>query len=117
MPSPDHGMSQRSARTYGPAAFGFLRMRILAIEASGKACSQALSKRGTVMKPARPSFPKPIDRRRFGHMGRTAVAILALVALAGCEQNTFVPPPPPKVEVAVPVQRPITRYLETTGST
>src|SRR6202043_4023434 len=50
-------------------------------------------------------------------MGRAAVAILALVGLAGCEQNTFVPPPPPKVEIAVPVQRPITRYLETTGNT
>jgi RND family efflux transporter MFP subunit len=69
------------------------------------------------MKPARPSFPKPIDGRRFGHMGRAAIAILALVALAGCEQNTFVPPPPPKVEVALPVQRPITRYFETTGNT
>jgi RND family efflux transporter MFP subunit len=69
------------------------------------------------MKPARPSFPKQIDRRRFGHRGRAALAILALVALAGCEQNTFVAPPPPKVEVAVPVQRPITRYLETTGNT
>jgi RND family efflux transporter MFP subunit len=69
------------------------------------------------MKPARPSFPKPIDRRRFGHRGRATVAILALVALAGCEQNTFVPPPPPKVEVALPVQRPITRYLENTGNT
>jgi RND family efflux transporter MFP subunit len=69
------------------------------------------------MKPARPSFPKPVERRRFGHSGRAAVAILALLALAGCEQNTFVPPPPPKVAVALPVQRPITRYLETTGNT
>src|ERR1700726_1990061 len=69
------------------------------------------------MKPARPSFPKPTDRRHFGHRGRAAAAILALVALAGCEQNTFVAPPPPKVEIAVPVQRPITRYLETTGNT
>jgi RND family efflux transporter MFP subunit len=69
------------------------------------------------MKPARPSFPKLIDRRHTGHPGRAAVAIVALVALAGCEQNTFVPPPPPKVEVALPVQRPITRYLEITGST
>jgi RND family efflux transporter MFP subunit len=69
------------------------------------------------MKPARPSFPKPLERRRFGHSGRAAVAILALLALAGCEQNTFVPPPPPKVAVALPVQRPITRYLETTGNT
>ena len=69
------------------------------------------------MKPARPSFPKPVERRRFGHSGRAAVAILALLALAGCEQNTFVPPPPPKVAVALPVQRAITRYLETTGNT
>ena len=69
------------------------------------------------MKPARPSFPKPVERRRFSHSGRAAVAILALLALAGCEQNTFVPPPPPKVAVALPVQRPITRYLETTGNT
>jgi RND family efflux transporter MFP subunit len=69
------------------------------------------------MKPARPSFPKLINRRHTGHPGRAAVAIVALVALAGCEQNTFVPPPPPKVEVALPVQRPITRYLEITGST
>jgi RND family efflux transporter MFP subunit len=69
------------------------------------------------MKPARPSFPKLIDRRHTGYPGRAAVAIVALVALTGCEQNTFVPPPPPKVEVALPVQRPITRYLETTGNT
>jgi RND family efflux transporter MFP subunit len=69
------------------------------------------------MKPARPSLPKQIDDRQIGRAGRAAIAILALVALAGCEQNTFVPPPPPKVEVALPVQRPITRYLETTGST
>ena len=42
---------------------------------------------------------------------------LALIALAGCEQNTFVPPPPPKVDVAMPVQRAVTRYLEVTGNT
>jgi RND family efflux transporter MFP subunit len=46
-----------------------------------------------------------------------AFAALTLTSLAGCEQNTFVPPPPPKVEVALPVQRPITRYLEATGNT
>jgi len=39
------------------------------------------------------------------------------VLLAGCEQNTYVPPPPPKVDVVLPVQRPITRYLEETGNT
>ena len=37
--------------------------------------------------------------------------------LSACEQNTFVPPPPPKVDVAVPVQRSFTRYLEATGNT
>ncbi|WP_249129204.1 efflux RND transporter periplasmic adaptor subunit [Bradyrhizobium sp. AUGA SZCCT0283] len=37
--------------------------------------------------------------------------------LSACEQNAFVPPPPPKVEVAAPVQRSFTRYLETTGNT
>jgi RND family efflux transporter MFP subunit len=48
---------------------------------------------------------------------RAVVASLALITLAGCEQNTYVPPPPPKVDVATPVQRPITRYLEATGNT
>jgi RND family efflux transporter MFP subunit len=48
---------------------------------------------------------------------RAAIALLSLALLAGCEQNTFQPPPPPKVDVAVPVQRAITRYLEATGNT
>jgi RND family efflux transporter MFP subunit len=52
-----------------------------------------------------------------GHFRRAATASLALIALAGCEQNTYVPPPPPKVDVAAPVQRPITRYLDSTGNT
>ena len=43
--------------------------------------------------------------------------ICPIVLLAGCEQNSFVPPPPPAVDVAVPVQRPITRYLDATGNT
>ncbi len=42
---------------------------------------------------------------------------MALMVLAGCEQNTYAPPPPPKVDVALPVQRAITRYLEATGNT
>jgi RND family efflux transporter MFP subunit len=48
---------------------------------------------------------------------RIAFAVMASVGLSACEQNSFVPPPPPKVEVAVPVQRAITRYLEQTGNT
>jgi RND family efflux transporter MFP subunit len=43
-------------------------------------------------------------------------AILSLLLLTGCEQNSFVPPPPPKVAVALPAQRAITRYLEATGN-
>ncbi|SHK48598.1 RND family efflux transporter, MFP subunit [Bradyrhizobium lablabi] len=48
---------------------------------------------------------------------RIAFVIFACVALSACEQNSFVPPPPPKVEVAPPVARSITRYLEATGNT
>ncbi|MGH6713479.1 MAG: efflux RND transporter periplasmic adaptor subunit [Bradyrhizobium sp.] len=48
---------------------------------------------------------------------RATFAIAAFGLLSACEQNSFVPPPPPKVEVAAPVQRSITRYLEATGNT
>src|SRR6266481_5600139 len=50
-------------------------------------------------------------------VSRIAFAISAVVALSACEQNSFVPPPPPKVDVGVPVQRAVTRYLEATGNT
>ncbi|MGY4630205.1 efflux RND transporter periplasmic adaptor subunit [Bradyrhizobium sp. USDA 4486] len=54
----------------------------------------------------------------WGHIGRALAATAAVVALAGCEdKNTFVAPPPPKVDVATPVQRPVTRYVEATGNT
>src|SRR5436305_9841107 len=49
--------------------------------------------------------------------GRAVFAVAAFGLLSACEQNSFVPPPPPKVEVAQPVQRSITRYLEATGNT
>jgi RND family efflux transporter MFP subunit len=40
------------------------------------------------------------------------------LALSACgEKNTFVPPPPPKVEVATPAKQTVTRYLEATGNT
>src|ERR1700754_4286854 len=48
----------------------------------------------------------------------TVGAIAAVVVLAACGQgNQYVAPPPPKVSVATPVKKPITRYLEPTGST
>jgi RND family efflux transporter MFP subunit len=46
-----------------------------------------------------------------------ALVLSASVMLSACEQNTFVPPPPPKVEVATPAQKSITRYLDATGNT
>jgi RND family efflux transporter MFP subunit len=67
------------------------------------------------MKPARLPCPTQALGRHRLRIGRTAIA--GLVLLAGCEQNTFVQPPPPKVDVAPPVQRAITRYFEATGNT
>ena len=53
-------------------------------------------------------------------LARASIAPLLLTAavvLAGCgESNTYVPPPPPKVTVAAPVQRSVTTYLEATGN-
>ncbi|APO51040.1 RND family efflux transporter MFP subunit [Bradyrhizobium diazoefficiens] len=52
------------------------------------------------------------------HVGRALAATAAVIALAGCEdKNAYVAPPPPKVDVATPVQRPVTRYVEATGNT
>jgi RND family efflux transporter MFP subunit len=48
---------------------------------------------------------------------RAIFAVVAFGVLSACEQNTFVPPPPPKVDVAVPAQGSFTRYLEATGNT
>lgn len=44
--------------------------------------------------------------------------VLALVGLGACDQkNAYVAPPPPKVTVAPPVKKAVTRYLEATGNT
>src|SRR5579863_3057165 len=48
---------------------------------------------------------------------RAAFAVSTFVILSACEKNTFVAPPPPKVDVATPIQKSITRYLDATGST
>src|SRR6266403_3821157 len=60
---------------------------------------------------------KPSRLQHASTVSRIAFVIFAFAALTACEQNTFVPPPPPKVEVAVPVQKSITRYLDATGNT
>src|SRR3981189_626406 len=64
---------------------------------------------GTGMMPSRLQNGVTASRSLFG--------LFACVALSACEQNSFVPPPPPKVEVGVPGQRSITRYLDATGNT
>jgi RND family efflux transporter MFP subunit len=58
-----------------------------------------------------------IVRLRTAIASRIAFVTFASVALSACEQNSFVPPPPPKIEVGLPVQRAITRYLDATGNT
>lgn len=58
-----------------------------------------------------------IERVQYGIVVRSLGLGLAGLALSGCEQNTFVAPPPQKVEVAPPTQRNITRFLEATGNT
>ncbi|MCK1680456.1 efflux RND transporter periplasmic adaptor subunit [Bradyrhizobium sp. 147] len=66
---------------------------------------------------ANPASPA---RRNEGwrQVARALATASAVVLLAGCEdKNTFVAPPPPKVDVATPVQRAITRYIEATGNT
>ncbi|MBV9561051.1 MAG: efflux RND transporter periplasmic adaptor subunit [Bradyrhizobium sp.] len=70
------------------------------------------------MKPARPRVREAIEAGPINRSRRFPIALLGASLLAGCDQpNTFQPPPPPKVDAALPVQRPVTRYLEATGNT
>ena len=49
---------------------------------------------------------------------RAAAFVIGAITLAACgSKNAYVPPPPPKVQVAQPLQRPVTLYLELTGNT
>jgi RND family efflux transporter MFP subunit len=52
------------------------------------------------------------------YKGALAGLLMALLVMAlGCgEKNAYVPPPPPKVTVAHPMQKPVTDYLEFTGN-
>ncbi|MGB7976688.1 MAG: efflux RND transporter periplasmic adaptor subunit [Roseiarcus sp.] len=54
-----------------------------------------------------------------GRVFRAACVVAATAALAGCNgsQNAYAPPPPPKVAVAQPLQKPVTLYLNLTGNT
>jgi RND family efflux transporter MFP subunit len=69
------------------------------------------------------------NRRRIGSLallrrGSIVLMVLApvlagLIALAGCKPktNVYAPPPPAEVTVAHPIRKPVTRYLEYTGTT
>jgi RND family efflux transporter MFP subunit len=46
-----------------------------------------------------------------------ALAVTATLSLSACgERNAFIPPPPPKVELATPLKQTVTRYLTATGN-
>ena len=49
---------------------------------------------------------------------RAVVLVICSFALAACNasKNAYVPPPPPKVTVAQPVQKPVTLYIDLTGN-
>jgi RND family efflux transporter MFP subunit len=75
---------------------------------------------GTGMKPRHSSARSKLAsgvRQRATAISRIAFAISAFVTLSACEQNSFVPPPPPKVDVGLPAQRNVTRFLEANGTT
>jgi multidrug efflux pump subunit AcrA (membrane-fusion protein) len=60
------------------------------------------------------------SRSRFGGRAGTwapalALAVLGLILACG-DRNVYQPPPPPKVTVSQPVQKPVTDYLEFTGN-
>ncbi|CAN7337095.1 efflux RND transporter periplasmic adaptor subunit [Mesorhizobium sp. LjNodule214] len=47
----------------------------------------------------------------------TAGLFAAVALMSACSQeNAYVPPPPPKIDVALPVKQTVTPYLEATGS-
>ena len=55
-------------------------------------------------------------RRKTSAVAASCVAVIAIVA--GCDSaNQYMPPPPPKVTVSVPIRRSFTDYLEYTGTT
>src|SRR5262245_56641253 len=58
---------------------------------------------------------RPASRAAAWRVG----SLIALgAALSACnQQNPYVPPPPPKVDVAVPVKQTVTPYLYATGNT
>jgi RND family efflux transporter MFP subunit len=66
---------------------------------------------------------RPLRHRRRASLlsivAATSFGLALLGSLSGCkrEENAFAPPPAPAVTVAHPVQRSVTQYLESTGTT
>jgi membrane fusion protein, multidrug efflux system len=57
-----------------------------------------------------------VARQNLPIRSKLPIVLIAGLALAGCkEENAYVPPPPPQVGVAKPMQQPVTPYLEATG--
>jgi RND family efflux transporter MFP subunit len=88
----------------------------------GRAFVDSLPHRQTAIGGHRMTRANPVHlahrNREWRQIGRALTALAAVAVLAGCEdKNTFVAPPPPKVDVATPVQRPVTRFVEATGNT
>jgi RND family efflux transporter MFP subunit len=69
------------------------------------------------MKPTRSTGLNGRARQGAIAFRRIIFVIPALFALGACEQNSFVPPPPPKIDVGLPVQQNVTRFLDATGNT
>lgn len=88
----------------------------------GRAFVGSLPHRQTIIGGYRMTSANPASPARgnaaWRRIGRALAAAASVAVLTGCEdKNTFVAPPPPKVDVATPVQRPVTRYIEATGNT
>jgi RND family efflux transporter MFP subunit len=69
------------------------------------------------MKPTRSTGLNGRVRQGAIAFRRIIFVIPALFALGACEQNSFVPPPPPKIDVGLPIRQNVTRFLDATGNT
>lgn len=92
------------------------------LEASIFACSEVNARMGdnSRLRFAEMQTPARIKcaRQALGHSIWAYAAVAVALGLSGCgDRNTFVPPPAPKIELAVPLKQDVTRYLMATGNT